>query len=334
MKNSQINSVKITAIVLLSALVLGCSAQDNNAQGDRKPSYVIVTKRKESLEYYSKRFKISIKELKRLNPQIKGNYVSKGDTIFRYRPKVPATPLTETVDTTTKDKPLGKSGLFTSVVFQQKKYFVCRFDPKKFRIEIFNRVNNENKPHTIRSVAALKKEKLVLLVNGGMFKKDLTPEGLFIADKVEYRPVNLETNNGQGNFYDLQPNGIFLLDSNNRPMVMSTEEFVAGNYKPKLATQSGPMLVVQGQFNSNFKKDSQNFNIRNGVGVNKKGEVVLIVSEDPVKFYEFAEFFRDKMECNNALYLDGFVSQYYAPELKNSMEEKFQLAVYLTVSKP
>ena len=34
-----------------------------------------------------------------------------------------------------------------------------------------------------------------------------------------------------------------------------------------------------------------------------------------MRFYDFAAFFRDRLGCDNALYLDGAVSQLWAPEI-------------------
>ncbi|WP_242604841.1 phosphodiester glycosidase family protein [Flavobacterium subsaxonicum] len=37
------------------------------------------------------------------------------------------------------------------------------------------------------------------------------------------------------------------------------------------------------------------------------------MSKEPINFYDFAQYFKD-MGCNNALYLDGYVSRTYLPE--------------------
>ena len=81
----------------------------------------------------------------------------------------------------------------------------------------------------------------------------------------------------------------------------------------KHATQSGPMLVVDGKIHPAFNPKSTNFYIRNGVGVMADGNVIFIMSEQPVTFYEFAQVFRDRFKCQNALYLDGAISKMYLP---------------------
>ncbi|HEY0145480.1 MAG TPA: phosphodiester glycosidase family protein, partial [Methylovirgula sp.] len=51
----------------------------------------------------------------------------------------------------------------------------------------------------------------------------------------------------------------------------------------------------------------------NGVGVHDGHIVVFAISDDPVTFYQFATLFRDRLNCPNALFLDGSVSSLYAP---------------------
>ena len=52
--------------------------------------------------------------------------------------------------------------------------------------------------------------------------------------------------------------------------------------------------------------------IRNGVGVLPNGKLLFAISKEPIRFYDFANFFK-KAGCRNALYLDGFISRIYLP---------------------
>ena len=146
-------------------------------------------------------------------------------------------------------------------------------------------------------------------MNGGMYKKDNSPQGLFIEDGTVR--AALDTTSGVGNFY-MKPNGIFYLTNDNRAAVCQTKAFI-NNGKIKFATQSGPMLLIDGQIHPAFKKGSANVNIRNGVGILPDSTVIFSMSRREVNFYDFAEFFAS-MGCKNALYLDGFVSRTYLPE--------------------
>jgi len=153
------------------------------------------------------------------------------------------------------------------------------------------------------------KRMLVFAMNGGMYKSDNSPQGLFIEDKVQLS--RLDTSSGNGNFY-LKPNGVFFITTNNLPGICTTMGF-NNNGQVKYATQSGPMLVIDDQINSVFKQGSANLNIRNGVGILPDNRVVFAMSKKGINFYDFANYFK-KLGCKNALYLDGFVSRAYLPE--------------------
>jgi uncharacterized protein YigE (DUF2233 family) len=76
------------------------------------------------------------------------------------------------------------------------------------------------------------------------------------------------------------------------------------------------MLVIDGEIHPAFREGSTNLHIRNGVGILPSSEVVFAISQKTVNFYDFASLFRDHFGCKNALYLDGFVSKMYLPELE------------------
>ena len=73
------------------------------------------------------------------------------------------------------------------------------------------------------------------------------------------------------------------------------------------------MLISDGNINSQFKENSDNLNIRNGVCTLDDGKIVFAISRREVNFYDFAVYFQN-LGCRNALYLDGFVSRMYLPE--------------------
>lgn len=152
---------------------------------------------------------------------------------------------------------------------------------------------------------------LLFAMNGGMFKKDFTPQGLFIQNKKTLAVI--DTAEGNGNFY-LKPNGVFYITTDNTPYISKTIDFI-DNGKIKYATQSGPMLIIEGRIHSAFKDGSTNLNIRNGVGILPDNKVVFAMSKTEINFYDFAKYFQS-LGCKNALYLDGFVSRTYLPEKK------------------
>jgi uncharacterized protein YigE (DUF2233 family) len=227
---------------------------------------------------------------------------------------------------------LDKMGLFKQITFLGKRYFVFEADPHQYKVELFNQVQNNGQLYSFTSIAATKGKNLVFVTNGGMYEKDFSPVGLYVSNGKTYNPIN-SRQDGTGNFYQLKPNGVFMINSKGDAKVLTTEDYVKLNPEPNIATQSGPMLLVNGVINSNFKEHSENVNIRNGVGVNKKNNVVFVISIDQVNFYELAELFKEKLDCANALYLDGFVSQYFAPEIQKAPLPGVQLGTFISVSK-
>ncbi len=146
-------------------------------------------------------------------------------------------------------------------------------------------------------------------MNGGMFKKDHSPVGLYIEDQKMRIP--LDTSSADGNFY-LKPNGVFYIRTDNKAIICKTADF-KNTGKIKMATQSGPMLVINGEIHPAFKQNSKNLNIRNGVGILPDHKIIFAMSKEPVSFYHFASYFKNS-GCKNALYLDGSVSRAYLPE--------------------
>jgi len=155
---------------------------------------------------------------------------------------------------------------------------------------------------------AQRQQTLLFATNGGMYSPGGTPKGLFIQGQKVVTP--LDTTRGTGNFY-LKPNGVFYLTTSQQAGICATEQFRAS---PRIAyaTQSGPLLVLDGQLNPAFTQGSANKVVRNGVGLLPSGEVVLAISREKVNLYDFAAYFKH-LGCRNALYLDGFVSRMYLP---------------------
>jgi uncharacterized protein YigE (DUF2233 family) len=168
---------------------------------------------------------------------------------------------------------------------------------------------------------------LVFAMNGGMFNKEFSPQGLFIQDKNTLSV--LDTVDGKGNFY-LKPNGVFYVTTDDIPFICKTTDFEY-NGKIKYATQSGPMLIIDGQIHPAFKEGSTNLNIRNGVGILPDNKVIFAMSMKEINFYDFARYFQ-RLGCKNALYLDGFVSRTYLPE-KNWIQTDGNFGVIIGVTK-
>jgi len=164
--------------------------------------------------------------------------------------------------------------------------------------------------HALREALEAEGRDLVFAVNGGIYSKDFAPLGLYIENGKRYYKLTL--GEGGGNFF-LLPNGVFYVtDAGAR--VVETK-----NYMPERrvinAIQSGPILVSNGSIHPRFIPGYHSKHIRNGVGVDLEGRVVFAISNEPVNFHDFGTLFRDVLNCPNALYLDGSISEMYAPRL-------------------
>lgn len=172
-----------------------------------------------------------------------------------------------------------------------------------------------------------KNEALLFAMNGGMYQTDYSPLGLYIENGKVIKKINQK--NGDGNFY-LQPNGVFYIDKLQQGKVVTTANFKLSE-SIMFATQSGPMLVIDGEINSQFTENSQNLNLRNGVGILPNGQILLVMSNTTINFYNFANYFKSK-GCKDALYLDGFVSRSFYPKI-NLKQDDGTFGVIIGVTK-
>lgn len=212
-----------------------------------------------------------------------------------------------------------------------KRHILCTVDPKTERLELF--IKDEkgavlHKFSAIETMLATRGQRLVFGMNGGMFHPDYAPVGLYIADGREVVPLN--TAAAEGNFF-LKPNGVFAILQDGRAVVVEASGWPAFVGQTRLATQSGPMLVIDGKLHPAFRAESDSRLFRNGVGIGPDGKALFVISSEPVNFHEFATLFRDSLKCRNALFLDGTLSSLYAPGLKRD-DVKFPLGPILGVA--
>ena len=205
--------------------------------------------------------------------------------------------------------------------FEGASYIVCSFDLTKDDLRIYWR-GDDGKPYrTFAALAAKLKAKgktLQFAMNGGMYQDNYRPVGLYIENRRELTPANTAMLTGAPsqipNFYK-KPNGVFYI-GDGIAGVAETGQFIADRPKADFATQSGPMLVIDGAIHPAFIVNSTDRKPRNGVGVSSPTAVHFVITKGRVSFYDFARFFRDGLGCRNALFLDGGEAPgLYAPEL-------------------
>jgi uncharacterized protein YigE (DUF2233 family) len=205
--------------------------------------------------------------------------------------------------------------LCRTLAYGSADYVVCTIDLARYELRMFLR-DSQGDPYgsLSRLVDSAEGHKLVFAMNGGMYGEDRMPIGLYIENGRVMKPVN--TASGRGNFH-LKPNGIFFTFGENAGVV-ETGRYLAAKPHAEIATQSGPMLVIDGRVHPAFSEDSTSRKLRNGVGVRQGHIVLFAISETPVTFMEFAHLFKDALGCRDALFLDGSVSSLYAPSLGRS----------------
>ena len=204
--------------------------------------------------------------------------------------------------------------LCSSFSYEGDDYSVCRIDLRETRLELFN-LDGQGEPlgsfEVLAESLSAERKELEFAMNAGMFDEALKPIGLYVEDGTESKKLNRR--DGYGNFH-VKPNGVFYIKGD-RVGVAATEAYVKLNETPDFATQSGPMLVIDGKIHPKFSETGMSHKMRNGVGMLDAHTAIFVISENPVNFYDFAVLFRDGLKCANALFFDGTVSSLYSPEL-------------------
>ena len=205
--------------------------------------------------------------------------------------------------------------------FRGASYVVCAFNPSKDHLRTFWRGTDGNPYRTFDALAADLKAKgksLRFAMNGGMYRGDLSPVGLYIENGRVLIPANTATLTGAPseipNFYK-KPNGVFYIGEGTAG-ILETGRFLAEKPNARFATQSGPMLLMNGTIHPAFIVNSTDRKPRDGVGLASRKEIFFVITRSWVSFYDFARFFRDRLGCSDALFLDGGEAPgLYAPEL-------------------
>jgi uncharacterized protein YigE (DUF2233 family) len=206
------------------------------------------------------------------------------------------------------------AGACQPITHEKHHFSVCTFDMRATDIRLFWQ-GPDGKPYgnfdALARDLATRGAALTFAMNAGMFHPDLSPVGLYIEGGSRIREAN--TRDGAGNFH-LKPNGIFYFGGKTAG-VMETTRFLKTRIKADFATQSGPLLVIGRVIHPKIQASGTSEKIRNGVGVRDGHIVIFAISQEPVTFHTFASLFRDRLDCPDALYLDGSVSSLYAPSL-------------------
>ena len=191
--------------------------------------------------------------------------------------------------------------------FEGSAFTVCRFDARRETIEL---IEGTRSLAEVEARLGAKARQVKFAMNAGMYDEEGRPIGLFVTEGKAGKRLNLRS--GSGNFH-LLPNGVFAQDEKGRLSITPSPKFAQRVPAPRWATQSGPMLLINGKVHPKFDANGPSQLIRNGVGIRDPRTAYFVISEDPVSFGRFARFFRDSLGCADALYLDGTVSSLWDP---------------------
>lgn len=243
---------------------------------------------------------------------------------------------------TSDDKNLSSKDWSCVVQDSPFRYSACHIDMQvlagdDYDLQLFWQDNNKQTFLTFDTlVASLPSEQtLAFAMNAGMYNQEYAPIGYTIIEGQEIRALNL--NEGGGNFH-LLPNGVMWWDK--ASLVQITESHALNNLlkngeaQPNYATQSGPMLVINGAIHPAFNASSTSLKFRNGVGVCEDGSIQFVNSNEPVNFYAFATLFKNTLDCPNALFLDGGIaSALYAPDIDKHDKKEMGVIVGVVQNK-
>ena len=199
------------------------------------------------------------------------------------------------------------------VTHAQVEHIICSYPVKDISMRFYLN-DSEGKPFgRLSRVEDELDQPPLLLMNGGMYHDDLSAVGLYIENGEQRQSIS--NKDGFGNFH-LLPNGVFWI-KDGKAGVTETKRYISRKIKPDFATQSGPMLVINGKLHHRFLRNSDSLKIRNGVGLSKDGETIhFAISKQSISFWNFGKLFQERLKSPNALYLDGTVSAIRAGEFR------------------
>ena len=219
----------------------------------------------------------------------------------------------DTRDETAKNNSSQIAGTCRAANFEGSDFTNCIAAPGKQKLRTILNGKNGN---PLRGFAQLKNhlgkkaENVVFAINGGMFDDDGKPIGYYVENNKRTKRLNRKK--GGGNFH-LLPNGVFYGDDE-KWQIKTAKDFEDNvDKRPLFGTQSGPMLLINGKLHPKIAENGESINIRNAVGIDDNGRAHFVTSEVPVSFGRLARFMRDKLNCDNALYLDGTISALWYP---------------------
>lgn len=191
--------------------------------------------------------------------------------------------------------------------FEGSGFIVCT-PASAAKLRLFAAGRSETPKRAFRDLG-LNEADVAFAMNAGMYDDAGRPIGLAIVQGRQVRKIALRA--GGGNF-GMKPNGVFFVRRDGTAGIAVSDAFEFSK-DIRLATQSGPMLVIDGKLHPAFQPNGESLYIRNGVGIAPGGRPLFVISTDPVSFGRMGRFFRDRLKARDALFFDGSVSSLWDP---------------------
>ena len=226
-------------------------------------------------------------------------------------------------------KPLETGGSYASTTYKNVRYGIYQADPAQVSLHW-----KTTDGSAYANLATLKHSlehsgrRVAFLMNAGIYSQDDTPAGLWIERGQTLVPLNRK--NGKGNFH-IQPNGVFYIERG-KARIQTSAAYHIGGHHPDWALQSGPMLLLDGKINPRFVKDLSSPHKRNAVCTTADGRLYFILTEDYDPGSEWPSFHRyaealQHLGCQQALYLDGTLSDWYLPGIAGTFHWKHYVGI-------
>jgi uncharacterized protein YigE (DUF2233 family) len=203
----------------------------------------------------------------------------------------------------------------SELAFEGQNYRIVHVDLKREQLSLHWREPQSGQAfgsiETLRQWGEAHGQRLLFAANAGIYDHRSAPLGLYVENGSTVVPLNLAHGNPASGNFSLLPNGVFAIYPDGHAAVRTSTAFKTDGKTAQWATQSGPMLLIDGKLNEQFVDDSSSLKWRSGVCARTPTGVIFAVSEAPVNFHTFGRLFRDKLGCRDALYLDGSISQLY-----------------------
>ena len=187
----------------------------------------------------------------------------------------------------------------------------CIADPAEHRITTRLGQSGSGPFRSLSAFAeTVDKSTIAFAMNAGMYGDDAKPIGYYVENGNRQKELN--RSDGPGNFH-MKPNGVFFGSGGTWRVLAADRFYSTVRDRPRFGTQSGPMLVIDGDLHPDIQDNGPSRAVRNGVGVSDDGKAHFVISNTALSFGQFARFYRDELKIKNALFLDGNVSALWDP---------------------